>query len=248
MKQGKEEHHFWDIRSAHYDKLFWVKDKHYLEAIVKHADLKKSHLVLDVGTGTGVVANAIKKHVKHVVVIDTSDSMLSKGVWRNMSTIKWDIGESLFLGGLFDRVFARMVFHHILDNLDRAVLRCYDVLKPNGKIVVAEGVPPTNDPDVIEWYTNMFKLKEKRRTFTPDILPYILEKNGFCGVKSNIYIMNKFSINNWLENSGLSGIRQKKIYQMHVNADDKIKKAYNMRIVNGECFVRTVNMIVTGKK
>ncbi len=248
MKQIKTEHHFWDIRSAHYDKLFWVKDKHYLEAIIKHADLKKNHLVLDVGTGTGVVAKAIKKYIKHVLVIDTSDAMLSKGVWKNISTIKWDIGESLFLDGLFHRVFARMVFHHILDNLDRAILRCFDVLKPNGKIIVAEGVPPSNDPEIIEWYTNMFKLKEKRRTFTPEKLAYFLEKNGFRNVKTNIYVMNKFSINNWLENSGLPEKRQKQIYQLHVNADKKIKQAYNMQIVKGECFVRTVNAIITGKK
>jgi hypothetical protein len=122
------------------------------------------------------------------------------------------------------------------------------VLKPNGKIIVAEGVPPANDPDIIEWYTNMFKLKERRRTFTPEKLAYFLEKNGFRNIKTNIYIMNKFSINNWLENSGLPKKRQKQIYQLHVSADKKIKRAYNMHIVNGECFVRTVNAIVTGKK
>lgn len=247
MKHDNDSH-FWDIRSDHYDKLFWVKDKHYLDAILDHADLKKSHLALDVGTGTGVVAKAIKKHVKHVVAIDTSDSMLSEGKWENISSIKWNIGESLFSDGIFDRLFARMIFHHILDNLDRAVLRCFDVLKPNGKIIVAEGVPPTNDPLIVDWYTDMFKFKEKRRTFSPDILAYFLKKNGFRNIKTNIYIMDRFNINNWHDNSGLSGQRQKKIYDMHVNADKKIKDAYKMKIVKGECLVRTVNVIMIGQK
>lgn len=69
-----------------------------------------------------------------------------------------------------------MVFHHIMDNLDRAVLRCYDLLKENGKICVAEGVPPVDDPDVVDWYTEMFKLKEERRTFTPEQLVDYLRK------------------------------------------------------------------------
>lgn len=51
----KKEEKFWHIRSAKYDKLFWTKDDSYIEAIIKAGDFKKSDLVLDVGTGTGVM-------------------------------------------------------------------------------------------------------------------------------------------------------------------------------------------------
>ena len=80
MKTKKESgnKHFWDIRSANYDKLFWVKDKGYLDLILECAELDKKHLVLDVGTGTGTVAMAIEPHVNHVVAIDISNSMLEK--------------------------------------------------------------------------------------------------------------------------------------------------------------------------
>lgn len=246
--QKNEDLRFWNIRSAHYDKLFWTKDKSYLDSIVKCADLKKHHMALDVGTGTGVVANCIRKHVDHVVAVDISDSMLTKGNWEGVSVIKWDIGDNLFAHGLFDRVFARMVFHHILDNLDRAILRCYDVLKEKGKIILAEGVPPSDNEEVIEWYTKMFEYKEKRRTFTPSLLRYYLEKNGFKNVKVYMHTMQDFSVNNWLENSGLSEKKQAKIYRIHVDANQKIKNAYSMRIVNGECLIRTVNVIVSGEK
>ena len=246
--QRNEGQHFWNIRSANYDKLFWTKDKSYLDAIIECADLEKRHMVLDVGTGTGMVANLVRKHVRHVVAIDISDSMLTKGKWSGISVIKWDVGNYLFAQGLFDRVFARMVFHHILDNLDRAILRCFDVLKEKGKIIIAEGVPPSDDEEVIEWYTEMFKYKEKRRTFTPSLLKFYLEKNGFKNVKTNIHIMENFSVNNWLENSGLPKKKQAKIYQMHLDADQKIKDVYNMRIVNGECLIRTINVIITGNK
>ena len=183
-----------------------------------------------------------------MVAIDVSHSMMSMGKWEGISVIKWDIGDSLFSEGLFDRVLARMVFHHILDNLDRAILRCYDVLKKGGKIVVAEGVPPTDDQEVVEWYTNMFKLKEKRRTFSIGILESYLKKNGFKDIQTHVHVMKKFSINNWLDNSGISREKQKKIYSLHVNASKKVKDAYNMKIIKNECFVRTVNLIVKGKK
>ncbi len=239
---------FWDIRSANYDKLFWVKDKSYIDAIIEAAELSKDHIILDVGTGTGIISNAVKKFVQHVVAVDISHSMLEKGEWEGVSMVKWDISNSLFTSSLFDRVIARMVFHHVLDNLDRAILRCFDILKEGGKIVVAEGVPPSDDEEVINWYKNMFKLKEKRRTFTLSKLRYYLEKNGFKNIKSKIHVMEKFSINDWLLNSGLPENTQKKIYEIHVNSNSKIKEVYNMKIINGECFVRTINTIITGQK
>ena len=42
--------------------------------------------------------------------------------------------------------------------------------------------------------------------------------------------MDNFSVKNWLENSGLDTDKQKEIFDMHVNADAKIKNAYNMKI------------------
>lgn len=248
MIQENEDHRFWHIRSANYDKLFWVKDKSYLDEIIEMGEFKKSHLVLDVGTGTGQVANTIKNHVQHVVAIDTSHSMLEKGKWEGVSVIKWDIGHSLFSKGLFDRVVARMVFHHILDNLDRAILRCYDLLRRNGKIIIAEGVPPIEDDDVIDWYTRMFKHKEKRRTFTSSQLSFYLEKNGFRNIKTHFHIMENFSVKNWLINSGLPQAKQKKIYKMHIDAEDHIKEAYQMRITDADCFIRTVNVILSGQR
>ena len=240
--------HFWKIRSAKYDKLYWVKDKDYLTNIISEANLDENQIVLDVGTGTGIIANSIKKLVKHIVAIDISNAMLEKGQWNGISVINWDIGEKLFVNNLFDRVFARMVFHHILDNLDRAILRCYDLLKDNGKIIIAEGVPPTNDKKIIDWYTDMFKLKEKRRTFIPEDLCYYLIKNGFKNVDYKIYIMENFNINNWLNNSGIDPKIQDEILRLHLEADPMIKEAYNMKINNGECIVRTKNIIVTGEK
>ncbi|MFA7709773.1 MAG: class I SAM-dependent methyltransferase [Candidatus Neomarinimicrobiota bacterium] len=239
---------FWLIRSAHYDKLFWTKDKGYLEEIVRSSDLKKEHIVLDVGTGTGAVKDAIKNYVRHVVAIDSSDAMLKKGNWTGTSIVKWDINDALFKDGIFDRVFARMVFHHITDNLDRAILRCYDVLKEKGKICVAEGVPPLDDQDVVDWYTEMFKLKETRRTFTPEILVNYLSKNGFKNMAVHVHYMENFSIVNWVKNSGLQKRVQSEILDIHINAPKKIKEAYKMRITGNDCLITSKNVIVIGKK
>ena len=239
---------FWHIRSANYDKLYWVKNKNYLDAIIKIADFTKSDFVLDVGTGTGVVAKSIKPLVKHTIGIDVSNSMLEKGHWEGVSVIRWDIRGSLFVDNLFDKIVARMVFHHILNDLNRAVSKCHSMLKNGGKIIVAEGVPPSNNKEIVDWYSCMFKLKEKRRTLTQANLVSYLKKSGFRNIQTIVYMMDNFSIKNWLRNSGLSKQKQHEIMQLHVKASKKIKDIYQMKITENDCLVRTKNLIVIGEK
>lgn len=239
---------FWHIRAAKYDRLFWTKDKAYLSAILRLSKFRKSDLVLDVGTGTGIMARAIRPYVRHVVGLDISETMLKKGNWEGVSLIKWDIAETIFVNSLFDKLIARMVFHHILDNLDRVFLRCYDLLKNKGTLIVAEGVPPADDHEVVSWYTNMFKLKENRRIFKSCDLVYHFQKNGFKQVKVFTHITHNFSIKNWIINSGLEVKLQKEILKMHINAPRGVKHAYNMRIVKGDCLIDAKNLIVIGQK
>jgi len=247
MKNINREH-LWKIRSANYDKLFWVNDLSYIDIITKLAMLKKDDIVLDVGCGTGVVTNIVKPLVKHVVGIDISDAMLEKGKWNGISIVKWDISEVLFATNIFDKILARMVFHHIRDNLDNVLSNCYNLLKNEGLIVIAEGVPPTDDDEIVNWYTEMFKFKEERRTFRSNEIAQYLKKNGFLDIKQLVYVMKKFSVKNWLKNSGISKGNQNKIMEMHLKAPQEVKDAYDMRIVKDDCLIRTKNIVIVGKK
>ncbi len=240
--------HFWNIRAKNYDKLYWTKDAGYIERIIRVAKFTRDDLVLDIGTGTGAMARSIRPHVKHVVGMDFSDSMLEKGRWDGISMVKWDITDNLFRNHLFDKIVGRMVFHHILDNLDRAFLRCYDLLKNGGQLIIAEGVPPGEDPEIVDWYTEMFKHKETRRTFTRGLLVHYFAKNGFQDVRAYKYRMRRFNINNWLVNSGLHKAKQTLILGLHRDAPAKVKAAYNMAFENGTCYVDTDNLIVVGRK
>ncbi|MBN2331316.1 MAG: methyltransferase domain-containing protein [Candidatus Aenigmarchaeota archaeon] len=239
---------FWCKRAEHYDKLYWVRDKSYLDAIIERGDFRKGQVVLDVGVGTGTVAKKIKPHVKHVIGLDISDSMLSRSNWEGISLVKWDVCQRLFDKNVFDRIVARMVFHHILDDLDGALKRCFDMLKPGGKIIIAEGLPPSDDPGVVKWYEGMFALKEERRTFTERELYERVAKAGFRNIAVCRHIMHGFSVRNWLANSGLPKEAQHKIMDMHMNAGDDVKGAYGMRIVGGDCLINTRNVIVIGEK
>ena len=137
-----------------------------------------------------------------------------------------------------------MAFHHI-DNDNVAIKECIRVLKPGKKFVISEGVPP---PGARHFYTEMFKLKEKRRTYIIDDLVDLLQYGGLIGIEIKIHKIPSVSISNWLINSGLSKETCDKIYNMHLDCEDYVKKTYNMEIVSGDILMDWTTAIISGVK
>ncbi len=240
----------WDgkLRAPNYDKLEWTDREKYMSLLIKACNLKSGYHVCDVGTGTGKVAEELAKYCNRVTGIDTSNEMLEIAQKkRNKSNISYEninAEKISFKDDFFDSVVSRMAFHHI-DNDNIAIKECMRVLKPGKKFVISEGVPP---PGARHFYTEMFKLKEKRRTYTIDDLVELLQYGGLIGIEIKIHKIPGVSISNWLINSGLSKEISEKIYNMHLDCDDYVKKAYNMEIVSGDILMDWTTAIISGVK
>lgn len=238
---------FWRMRSKNYNKLEWVNNKAYLNAFIKAGKFKKNDIVLDVGTGTGIVAHSVSPLVKEVIGSDISQDMLDHSNWRgNMYFIKRDILKPIFSDEVFDKVTCRLVFHHLLSNRQKAMDICYQVLKKNGMMVLSEGVPPSKR--VKKNYIEIFRLKEKRATFYEEDLVALMKTSGFRRIKVESVFLPKMSIRNWLANSGLPKNIQDKIYMLHKNAEDYFKEDYEMIETDDDCLINMKMLILTGVK
>ena len=222
-----------------------------MEKFLKMCDLKSYYQVCDVGTGTGVVAQELSKYCSIVYAIDSSPEMLQIAKRKRwISNVKYmhinaeKMLSSGFKEGMFDCVTARMVFHHV-ENQKKAIKECYKILKPNGLFVISDGIPPQG---ARKFYTEVFKLKEKRRTYLIDDITDLLEYANFRNIKISLHVMESVSINTWLDNSGLSKDICKKIYNLHLDSPDYIKKAYNMKILNGDIFMDWIFVIVSAER
>ena len=247
MRDKREE--FWKERAKNYESLEWAIKGGYLHAFLDAGEFQSHDSVLDIGTGTGIVAHTISPYVDKVTGIDISSDMLSHAFEHRTNKeefLKMDATRLGFEGELFSKVTARMVFHHIINDTQKAMDECYRVLKPGGKMIFSEGVPPT--ARVKPFYTEMFKLKEDRLTFMDDDLGGLMENSGFKNIKRTIYWSNGSSIRNWLGNSGLPLETQEKIFQMHLEMHEHGKKDYNMVIDNGDCLIDMKFVILVGEK
>jgi ubiquinone/menaquinone biosynthesis C-methylase UbiE len=246
-RDSREE--FWKKRSKNYEKLEWAIKGGYLHAFLDAGNFTADDRVLDIGTGTGIIAHTVSPFVSRVVGIDISHSMLDhafKHRTNNEEFAHMDATRLTFKDGIFSKITARMVFHHILKDTLRAMKECRRVLRNGGKIIFSEGVPPSEH--VKPFYMDMFRLKEERLTFMDSDLITLLRDAGFRNIEEKIYWSRRSSIRNWLENSGLPKETCDTIFRMHIELDAKGKQDYNMVIEDGDCFIDMKFVILVGEK
>jgi len=233
-----------------YNRQRWVTNRSYLEDFIKCGKFQKSDKVLDVGTGTGAVAKAIASLVNSIVAIDISESMLNIAVQNgdllNILYQNMDVRKLYFAPETFDKVTARMVFHHILEGRNKAIRECYRVLRKGGILIFSEGVPP--DERVKPRYEAIFKLKEPRVTFMPKDIVYLLRLGGFKNIRLRSRWMRNMSVRKWLENSCIDNENLERIIQLHKEGDDHFKQVYNMRVTSNDVYIDWKFIIATGMK
>jgi len=240
---------FWKARVKNYEKLEWAIKGGYLHAFLDAGAFGENDYVLDVGTGTGIIAHTLAPFVKKTIGIDVSAHMLKKARQHrtaNEDFVKMDARSIKFGDKTFSKVTARMVFHHILNNTQKAMDECYRVLKEGGRMIFSEGIPPAEH--VKSFYIEMFRLKEERLTFMESDLLALMKKSGFSNIKKAIYWLRQASIRNWLENSGVIKEKQEKIIQMHRDLDSRGKKYYNMQENRDDCFIDMKFVILIGER
>lgn len=156
--------------SAH-DKLFKLGDadsynevvdlfEKYTEQVTRHlpapmmtmAGVTSSQHILDIGTGTGIVALEVARKLGEqgrVVGIDLSDGMLAtakgkadkEGLATKAEFLKMDAEALEFEDNSFDNVLSLYALRHF-PNPEKAVAEIRRVLKPGGKAVIAVGSRP----------------------------------------------------------------------------------------------------------
>jgi len=125
----------WDITCVH--------DHEKIDYIIQLIDIKPSDIILDVGTGTGVLIPHILKRfdqMGHVFGIDVSEKMLevakSKYHGDQITYYHNDVFE-ITHENTFDIIICYSMFPHFKDRKLEAIEHMSKLLKKNGKLCIA---------------------------------------------------------------------------------------------------------------
>jgi ubiquinone/menaquinone biosynthesis C-methylase UbiE len=170
--------------------LLLGKQAEYDKQIVSLLRLRGSDRVLDLGCGTGVLTRMIADRLDvdaggGAVGIDAAAKMVRVArKKRATANCRFEVmaAESLsFADGSFDAVVSSLFFHHVpMDLKERALTEAFRVLRPDGRLVIADMHVPTTlmgalASHVSRWFFMQPQIGENIR----GVLPGVIEAAGF---------------------------------------------------------------------
>jgi len=119
-------------------------------SLISSLDLAPGARVLEVGTGTGLVAGQLSRKTGcNVVGLDLSDQMLSqarrnlaaRGLWPAVQLVEGQAESLPFAGGVFDAVVFTFLLRYVVDPL-ATLYELARVVKPGGQVAYLEFFVP----------------------------------------------------------------------------------------------------------
>lgn len=179
------------------------KDLSWLVQAVK-ARVPRPLLALDVATGTGHTAFALRECVPRVVGYDLTSEMLEQAeqeaAVRGLDNLTWMMGDAENIplpDHLFDVVTLRIAAHHFPQPV-QAFRECRRLLVPSGIFILVDNVTP-DDPDTDHLYNQVEKWRDPShgRVNTEGQWSEMLHQAGFSAVEVLHRWQNRVEMDNW---------------------------------------------------
>ena len=100
MKDYEEK--YWTERAGRYNKTSWVKDEDFIDAFLGMLPEQIFNSILEVGVGTGAVAEKVVENIGPLIGIDISKEMISKINNPNITAMVGDAHKLEFDNNTFD--------------------------------------------------------------------------------------------------------------------------------------------------
>ena len=168
---------FFDIVAHIYEKLHFGAQKTF-DKIKSIAIFESSDKVVDLGGGTGRIANLLADEVQKITVVDTSEGMLKQCRQRHpkLSCIQAKAQNLPFADDSVNKVIIVDAFHHFQDQ-KQVVREIERVLVKNGKVVVEEFNPLRMIGKMVVIMEKIFLMGSA--FYTPASLADLFSSNGF---------------------------------------------------------------------
>jgi ubiquinone/menaquinone biosynthesis C-methylase UbiE len=247
-----------DQQAAHYNAQWNKWSEASLNWLVDHAECRGDERVLDVATGTGFTALAFAARVGEVVGLDVSEGMLaqarSNAAAEGHSNVAFEKGaaEALpFPDAAFDRVTCRVAPHHFL-SIEKFCAESYRVLKPGGKLLIADTGVPDAAPDVDAWQNRVEALRDTShvRNYSLSEWRALVKAAGFeLEQSAQLEEEAQVSMEDWMKKSGCEGEAAAQVRKMFEEAPPGARRAFHLEPwEGGDVGFRWLRVVLAARK
>ena len=232
---------YWAERVEHYNKTSWVKNKVFLESFLNLLPKQKYDSILEVGIGTGAVAEIVVEKLGPLIGIDISPDMISKITHSKITAVVGDAHNLKYENDTFDLIYIRNVIHY-LDNPEKAISEVLRCLKPKGFFLLSQVVPPEDFiSEEYDWLIG-------RNIHYPTQNEIINWMKEFKIIDEKDYILTGQSIMNWLNNTCNEKTEKDAIITRHIETSELYKTLVNYSALNNDIFVDIKHLMILAQK
>jgi ubiquinone/menaquinone biosynthesis C-methylase UbiE len=223
----------------------WVEDQTLIRRIFELSGVGEDSIVLDIATGTGLIAKEFFGKVKKVTGLDISPEM-AKHAEGCMDEIVFAPVEKLpFPDDSFDAIVCRQGLQFA--ELDKAIPEIHRVLKPGGAVVLCHLTAYEETDRELTFAIQKLRNPARRNYLMPGDISDSLKKQGFREVEDIKYITDE-SVNKWIDNGAIPQENMDGIRSLYRSASADFKRIHNIRFTNNDIMDEMLLVIATGKK
>jgi ubiquinone/menaquinone biosynthesis C-methylase UbiE len=223
----------------------WVEDQALIRRIFELSGAGPDSQVLDLATGTGLIAKQFYGKVQKITGLDISPEMARHAEGCMDEIIFAPVEQMPFPDNSFDAIVCRQGLQFA--QLDRAIPEIHRVLKPGGTVVLCH-LTAYNDTDRdLTFAIQKLRNPARRNYLMPTDISAALLKQGFSEVKDIEYVTDE-SVNKWIDNGAIPQENMDGIRNLYRSASAEFKQIHNIRFNDDDILDEMLLVIATGKK
>lgn len=241
----KAEIHFKNRANKYNHSSNWVEDQQLIRKIFELSEAGDDSLVLDLATGTGLIAREFHGRVKKVTGLDISPDMASHADGCMDEIVFAPVEKLPFADNSFDAVVCRQGLQFA--ELDKAIPEIHRVLKPGGTVVLCHLTAYGDTDRDLAFAIQKLRNPARRNYLMPDDISAILKKHDFKAVEDIEYITQE-SVNKWIDNGAIPRENMDGIRALYHSADPEFKQIHNVRFTANDILDDMLLVIAKAKK
>lgn len=241
----KAEIHFTKRAEKYNHSSNWVEDNNLIKKIFEMSETGKNSLVLDIATGTGLIAKEFYGRVKKITGLDISLEMFKYAESCMDEFVHGRIEEMPFADNSFDACVCRQGLQFA--ELGKAIPEIYRVLKPGGITVLCHLTAFGENDKELTFQIQKLRNPARRNYLMPGDILNALQKQGFRDASNTGYITSE-SVNKWIDNGAIPAESMEIIRNLYMTSNDEFRSIHNIRFAGNDIIDDMLLVIAKARK